>query len=256
MFEAYLFDLDGTVYRGKNAIEGAPEFFRELQKNGFPYLFITNRCNRLPQTISDHLNTLGIPCRAENVLTSAHAASSFLEGKSAFVIGEIGLTQILREKNVRITENQPEAVVVGFDEGINYKKLEMATRLILNGAQFIATNTDSCINTETGISPENGPIVAAIQNATGVKPYVVGKPAPCLIEEAEKHLKISKKKMIIVGDNPDTDILCGINAGISSALILTGITTKAEAPKRVNADIPVIENYIELKKFLDGSIKK
>lgn len=250
MFQALLFDLDGTVYKGSKAILGAPEFFKKLHANKIPYLFLTNRCNRLPETISDHLNEIGIICDKNNVVTSAHAAANILINKKVHVIGEIGLTQILEEHQITITDHNPDAVVVGFDENINYKKLEKATRLIRNGARFIATNTDACINTDTGVSPENGPIIAALQCATGVTPEVVGKPQPHMVFSAEQILKMPKNKMIIIGDNPDTDILCGINAGIATALILTGITDAIEAPKRVGKETVIISDYAALDAFI------
>ena len=250
MYQALLFDLDGTVYKGSQAILGAPEFFKKLQDKKIPYLFLTNRCNRLPETVSDHLNSLGIVCSKKNVLTSAHAAATYFKQGKAYVIGEIGLIQILKDHHIQITEEKPDAVIVGFDEGINYQKLEKATRFILKGARFIATNTDNCINTDSGISPENGPIVAAIQNATGVTPEVVGKPQPMMVDAAAQILNLPKSSMIIIGDNPDTDILCGLNAGIATALILTGITSAEEAPKKVGKQTAIIKNYLELEKFL------
>ncbi len=250
MFQVLLFDLDGTVYRGSKAIRGAPEFFKKLQTNKLPYLFLTNRCNRLPETISDHLNAIGIACNKNNVLTSAHAAAAILANKKVHVIGEIGLTQVLEDHQITITDQKPDAVVVGFDENINYKKLEKATRLIRDGARFIATNTDACINTDTGISPENGPIIAALQCATGVTPEIVGKPQPNMVYLAEQILKIPKDQMILIGDNPDTDILCGINAGIATALILTGITDAAEAPKRVGEKTFIIPDYSALNELI------
>lgn len=250
MFQILLFDLDGTVYKGSKAIQGAPEFFKNLQENKMPYLFLTNRCNRLPETISNHLNEIGIVCNKNNVLTSAHAAATVLAKKKVFAIGEIGLTQILKENQVTITDQNPDAVVVGFDENINYQKLEKATRLIRNGAKFIATNTDACINTDTGISPENGPIVAALQYATGVAPEILGKPQPDMVYLAEKILNKPKDQMIIIGDNPDTDILCGINAGIATALILTGITDAADAPKKVGKETFIIKDYTALNEFI------
>ena len=253
MYQALLFDLDGTVYKGSKAINGAPEFFKKLHSKKIPYLFLTNRCNRLPEKVSDHLNELGIICKKENVLTSAHAAATYFKAGKAYVIGEIGLTQILKDHHIQLTEEKPDAVIVGFDEGINYQKLEKATRFILNGARFIATNTDTCINTDKGISPENGPIVAALQNATGVAPEVVGKPQPMMVDAAAQILKLPKTKMIIIGDNPDTDILCGLNAGIDTALILTGITSAIDAPNKVGKQTAIIKDYAALEKFLFSS---
>ena len=215
-----LLDLDGTVYRGSEAVPGAAGFLAGLEAAGIPFLFVTNRANRTPEDVRDLLAGMGIVCRAEQVLTSAQAAP------------------------------RPDAVVVGLDRGITYGKLETATRHILGGARFVATNRDRLVNSDGGLSPGNGAIVAALAEATGVEPIVVGKPQPTIMEAAIERLGLAPKGLVMVGDNPETDIAAAKNAGLRSALILTGITARAAAAALVPSPTWIVEDYEALGRLV------
>ena len=221
---AFLIDLDGTVYRGEKVIAGAIDFINKLNQQAIAFLFVTNRGNRTPLAVAKSLQSMGIDCTADNILTSSVATADHLSDyQRCYWIGEQGLDQAMRNAGIAFDDSDPEIVVVGYDRDFNYQKLTLATRLILNGADFVATNTDSIITVEDGVIPEAGPLVAAIENATNIKAKVVGKPHPLIISAACKRLAVSADQCVIIGDNLQTDILAGINNGLHSALVLTGV---------------------------------
>ncbi len=245
-----LLDLDGTVYRGSEAVPGAARFLADLEAAGIPFLFVTNRANRTPEEVRDRLAGMGIVCRAEQVLTSAQAAARFLAGGSAYCLGEAALRDALLGAGVDVEAPRPEAVVVGLDRGITYGKLETATRHILGGARFVATNRDRLVNSDGGLSPGNGAIVAALVEATGVAPIVVGKPQATIMDAAIERLGLAPAGLLMVGDNPETDIAAADNAGLRSALILTGVTTRAAADALVPPPTWIVEDYEALGRLV------
>jgi 4-nitrophenyl phosphatase len=250
---ALLFDLDGTIYRGGDAIPGACEFIASLQRRNISYLFVTNRGNRRPELVAKQILSIGIPCCAENVLTSSQVVATHLEkGTRAYCIGEEGLTSILEDHGIRVLEDATEeadAVIVSYDRDFNYDKLSKATRLIKAGARFIATNTDKVITVEDGILPEAGPLVAAVQNATGKEPEIIGKPERYIIDAACVRLNKSADESVIIGDNLFTDILAGHKSGMRSALMLTGVTTRRECDYTEFKPTWIAEDYLELEKL-------
>ena len=245
-----LLDLDGTVYRGSEAVPGAARFLERLDAAGLPVLFVTNRANRTPEVVHQQLTDLGIASRPEQVLTSAQTAAQFLGGGSAFYIGEEALETALLEGGITLDAERPDAVVVGLDRGITYQKLEQATRLILQGARFIATNRDHLLNGDGGLSPGNGAIVAALATATGQEPVVVGKPERAIIDAAVERLALAPAGLIMVGDNAATDIAAAQNAGLRSALILTGVTDRAAAEALTRPPTWIVEDFEALERLV------
>lgn len=247
-----LLDLDGTVYRGSEAVPGAAQFLRRMEANGIPVLFVTNRANRTPEQVQAHLAELAVDCTASQVLTSAQVAAGLLRGRSAYCIGEAALLEALREAEVAMDDDEPEAVVVGLDRGVTYGKLEKATRCLLAGAQFVATNRDRLLNSDGGLSPGNGAIVAALATATSREPIVVGKPQTPIMEAAIERLGLDPAGVIMVGDNPETDIAAGQNAGLRSALILTGVTDRPAAEALKPAPTWIVEGFEDLERLIWG----
>ena len=222
---ALLIDLDGTIYKGNRIIEGAVDFIHRLDQAGIHYLFVTNRGNRTAQVITNSLISMGLNCRVEHILTSAMATADYLKNeKTAYWIGEQGLSQAMENAGIEFDDINPDVVIAGYDRKFNYQKLTIATRLILNGSKFIATNDDHIISVEDGILPEAGPIVAAIQKATAIEPLIIGKPHSAMIHSACERLNVEPGQCIIIGDNLSTDILTGVKHGLLSALVLTGVT--------------------------------
>jgi len=246
MIQGIIFDLDGTIYRGSQAVPGAADFVSRVIGNGIKVLFVTNRSNRTPETVCTQLRSYGISCTTENILTSAQATARFLQRGRVFFIGEEGLEKALLGAGLTMDHQNPDYVVVGFDRSVNYSKIEQATRLIRAGSRFIATNPDKAVNADGGVSPGNGAIVAAIATASGAEPIVVGKPQRAIIDIALERMGLAPEQVILVGDNLETDIRAGINAGIRSVLILTGVCTRMDAMKSPVKPHRVVEDYNEL----------
>jgi 4-nitrophenyl phosphatase len=246
MIQGVLFDLDGTVYIGNRAVPGASEFIRRLESEGVSYLFVTNRANYTTEDIVERLRSFSIPAEPHHVLTSSQAVAEYLPKGSFYYIGEEGLRQPLEKAGFTLTDESPQYVIIGLDKNVTYRKIETACLLIRSGSKFIATNRDKFVNTEKGISPGNGAFVEAIRVATETEPVVIGKPEKPIMEIALNRLGVPKSLAMIVGDNPETDILAGKNAGIRTALILTGVAQDNAASRRFGPDW-IVKDYAALE---------
>ncbi|MFT8872500.1 MAG: TIGR01457 family HAD-type hydrolase [Sporolactobacillus sp.] len=229
-YKTFLFDLDGTVYRGKEPIPEAVAFVKELKARGLDYLFITNNSTRTADEVAIQLSSYGIPCSAADVLTTGMAAARFVAQEkpnaSVFAIGEEGLIGQLSKAGLRFDDRQPDYVVFGMDRTINYQKYEKACFAVRAGAHFISTNPDVALPNERGLAPGNGALTAVIAVSTGVTPVYIGKPEPIMIEQALNVLGAEKATTVMIGDNYDTDIMAGIRAGLDTMLVLTGVTSE------------------------------
>jgi molybdenum cofactor cytidylyltransferase/probable selenium-dependent hydroxylase accessory protein YqeC len=225
-----IIDLDGVLYRGDQAIVGAKEFIALLQRERVPFLLLTNNSTRTPGQYVTKLAKMGITIEESDVLTSAQATALYMEriappGARVYTIGEEGLRAALRDKYT-ITEKRADFVVVGMDTGLTYKKLKTATLLIRSRARFIATNPDKTLPTEVGLIPGNGAAIAALEAATGVAPFVVGKPEPAIFDLALARMGVDKEGAAVIGDRLETDILGGRRAGLITILVLSGATNR------------------------------
>ncbi|WP_110928601.1 TIGR01457 family HAD-type hydrolase [Bacillus massiliglaciei] len=229
-YQGYLIDLDGTMYRGTEEIAEAANFIEQLRKREIPYLFVTNNSSRTPAQVASKLRDFRIPTTEEQVFTTSMATANFIAERKAdaavYAIGEEGILEALKEKGLTLTEEKPEFVVVGIDRGITYEKLAIACLGVRNGAKFISTNGDIAIPTERGLLPGNGALTSVITVSTQVEPIFIGKPEAIIVEQALKVLGVPKDQVLMVGDNYDTDILAGINAGIDTLLVHTGVTSR------------------------------
>ncbi|MDQ0198864.1 TIGR01457 family HAD-type hydrolase [Neobacillus ginsengisoli] len=229
-YKGYLIDLDGTMYKGTERIEAASDFVRKLRDNGIPYLFVTNNSSRTPAQVAEKLRDFDIPAEEALVFTTSQATANYIYDKnqaaSVFAIGEEGIQRALEEKGFRFTEENADFVVVGIDRAISYEKLSIACLAVRNGATFISTNGDIAIPTERGLLPGNGSLTSVITVSTQTKPIFIGKPESIIMEQALKVLGTSKEETLMVGDYYDTDILAGMNAGMDTLLVHTGVTTK------------------------------
>jgi 4-nitrophenyl phosphatase len=247
-----ILDLDGTVYRGRDQVPGAADFVRFLHDSSIRPLFVTNRSNRLPSEIVVHLGGYGISCTDEDVLTSAQAAARYLRAGTAYSIGEAGLESALAEQGIRLTEDNPDYVVVGFDRSFDYSRLETACRLIDRGAVFVATNPDRCLKTEHGLAPGTGAIIAAVEAGSGRKPVMIGKPERLIMDMALDQLHMPAGHVICVGDNLETDIPSGLRVGMRTALLLTGVSRREEIPGAEFQPTWVCETFEELRKVIQA----
>jgi 4-nitrophenyl phosphatase len=229
-YKGYLIDLDGTMYKGTEVIKEAGYFVRRLQEKGLPYLFVTNNSSRRPEQVAEKLQAFGIPASREQVFTTSMATAQFIAdkkpGSTAYVIGEEGIRSALQEKGITLQDEDPDFVVVGIDRDINYEKLSLACLGVRNGATFISTNGDIAIPTERGLLPGNGSLTSVVTVSTQVQPIFIGKPESIIMEQALEVLGVSKEDTLMVGDNYDTDIKAGMNAGLDTLLVHTGVTTK------------------------------
>jgi 4-nitrophenyl phosphatase len=230
-YNGYLIDLDGTMYRGTERINEAVQFVNKLHEKQIPYLFVTNNSSRTPEQVAEKLRAFDIPAEARHVYTTSLATAGYIydlqQNGKIFVIGEEGLRVALEEKGFQFTSDEDaDFVVAGIDRDINYEKYAVACLAIRNGAKFIATNGDFAMPTERGLLPGNGALTSVISVSTQTKPIFIGKPESIIMEQALKVIGTSKAETIMVGDNYETDILAGINAGIDTLLVHTGVTTK------------------------------
>lgn len=246
MILGVLLDLDGTVYRGTQIVPGAREFCEECRKKGVKILFVTNNATRRPDQIAEKLLGMGIPCRAEQVLTASQVAAKYIGSGKVYYIGEEGLRWALEQQGLDITATNAQTVVVGLDREVTYQKLDIATRLIRGGARFVATNADSVLVTETGLAPGGGAIVAAVERATGITPVVIGKPEPTLFITALELLRLERDQVICVGDNLETDIAAGARAGLRTVLMLGGVSKEEDVQRDTAQPTWVIKDFQQL----------
>jgi 4-nitrophenyl phosphatase len=232
-------DLDGVIYTGRTPIPGAAEFLAEARLHELKFLLVTNNSTASPELVAERLRGMQIDADPDEILTSAQAAVAHVKlhaqtGARVRIIGEAGLRQAAEEEGFAVVEDgegRADWVIAGLDRAFTYEKLASATRDILSGAQFIATNADALLPIEGGqVIPGAGTMVAAIQTATAVEPVVLGKPQPGLFEIGLKRLGgLAPTAAAMIGDRLDTDIVGGHRAGLRAILVLSGVTSRAQA---------------------------
>jgi len=228
-YDALLFDLDGTVYRGSAAIDGAAEAVEAARRG--TVRFVTNNASRAPEAVAAHLTDIGIRARPDEVSTSAQAAAKVLKDKTTGKVLVVGSPALEREVELvgltpTRTADDVAAVVQGLSMDTSWRDLAEATVAINGGAIWVACNVDPTLPTERGMLPGNGSFVAALRTATGREPIVAGKPATPLMDEAVRAANASHA--LAIGDRLDTDIAGAVAAGLDSLLVLSGVTTAAE----------------------------
>lgn len=247
MYQGYLIDLDGTIYLGEEVIPSGKRFIERLQERNLPFLFVTNNSSRLPEAVQKRLSDkFDIHVNIDQIYTSSLATKDYMKklnkGLKVYAIGEEGLKQVLKDAGFELTEKSPDYVVVGLDKELTYDKLAKATLAILDGAYFIGTNPDKNIPTSEGLYPSNGPTIAYLEEATGVKADIVGKPEHIMMEEAIDLLDLTKDQVLMVGDNYETDIKAGLNNQIPTLLVLSGFTKKEDVPNLPQSPTYIVDN--------------
>jgi len=221
--------------REENAIPGADRFLARLRELELPFLVLTNNSIYTRRDLAARLRASGLDVPEDSIFTSALATARFLEeqrpGGTAFVIGEAGLTTALHEAGYTLTERDPDYVVLGETRTYSFERISRAIRLIVAGARFIATNPDATGPTPDGPLPATGSVAALISRATGVDPYFVGKPNPLMMRTALNTLDAHSETTAMIGDRMDTDVVSGLEAGLQTILVLSGVTTRAEAER-------------------------
>jgi NagD protein len=233
MIETYLMDMDGVLVHEDQPIPGADRFVERLEATGHRYLVLTNNSIYTPRDLAARLSLTGLEVPEAAIWTSALATARFLDqqrpGGTAFVIGEAGLTTALHERGYVLSERDPDYVVLGETRTYSLEAITRAIRLITAGARFIATNPDPTGPSPAGPQPATGAVAALISKATGVRPYFVGKPNPLMMREALRAIEAHSETTVMIGDRMDTDIVAGMEAGLQTILVLSGITSREQA---------------------------
>ncbi len=228
--KGFICDMDGVIYHGNNLIPGVIEFVNWMEKEDKKYLFLTNSSMRTPRELKQKMSRLGLEIGEEHFYTSALATAKFLNnqlpGCSAYVIGDHGLYNALYEVGITINDVNPDFVIIGETEDYNYEHISRAMRFVNNGARLVATNSDIVGPNETGMVPACRALVAPIEATTGKNAYYIGKPNPLMMRTALRMLGVHSAESVMIGDRMDTDIVIGIESGLDTVLVLSGVTTR------------------------------
>lgn len=228
--KGFICDMDGVIYHGSSLLPGADAFVSWLKDEGKEYLFLTNNSSLTPRELRLRLERMGIDVPEEHFYTSALATAAFLAeqspGCSAYVIGEAGLLNALYDVGIVMNDVDPDYVVVGESKSYTLETITRATNLVLGGAKLIGANSDVSGPVDGGIAPACGALVAPIEMATGVHAYFCGKPNPLMMRTGLRKLGCHSAEAVMVGDRMDTDVISGLESGMATILVLSGISTK------------------------------
>ncbi len=250
--ECWLTDMDGVLVHEEQALPGAAELIQRWVDTSKRFLVLTNNSLFTPRDLAARLKRSGLRVPQENIWTSAMATGAFLKGqpgdKTAYVIGEAGLTFALHDAGFVQTDSNPDYVVLGETRTFSFEAITKAIRFISQGARFIVTNPDTTGPSKDGLLPAAGSVAAMITAATNRKPYVVGKPNPMMFRSAMRRIDAHSETTAMIGDRMDTDIVAGMEAGLHTVLVLTGLTTAADVeryPFRPNQILNGVDELID-----------
>ena len=251
-YKGYLIDLDGTMYKGTEEVDGAAQFIDYLNQQGIPHLYVTNNSTKTPEEVTAKLREMHIDAKPEEIVTSALATANFIANEKAnasvYMIGGSGLKAALLDRRLTLRRDKHvDYVVIGLDEQVTYDKLAIATLAVREGATFISTNPDVSIPKESGLLPGNGAITSVVSVSTGQQPQFIGKPEPVIMDIALDILKLDKADVAMVGDLYDTDIMSGVNVGVDTIHVQTGVTSFAEIQEK---DVPPTYSVKDLNEVI------
>lgn len=228
--KGFICDMDGVIYHGNRLLDGVKEFVDWLYSENKEFLFLTNASRKTPRELQQKMSRLGLDISEEHFYTSALATAKFLQsqapGCSVYAIGEHGLYNALYDAGISINEVDPDFVVVGETDDYCYSHIQTAMNLVNKGARLIATNTDLTGPIEGGIAPACRALVMPIEATTGKKAYYIGKPNPLMMRTGLQMLNVHSSEAAMIGDRMDTDIVAGIETGLDTVLVLSGVTSK------------------------------
>ena len=253
--KGFICDMDGVIYHGNKLLPGVREFVDWLYKEKKHFLFLTNSSERSPKELQQKLWRMGLDVDESHFYTSAQATAKFISsqapGCSAFVIGGAGLIMALHDEDITMNDVDPDYVVIGEGNSYNYESIVKAVRLVLAGAKLIGTNSDLTGPSEDGILPACRAMIAPIEMATGQSAYFIGKPHPLIMRTGLRILGVHSEDAVMIGDRMDTDVVAGIETGLDTVLVLSGVTDPDEIkrfpyrPKHILSgvgDIPTLSD--------------
>ena len=228
--KGFICDMDGVIYHGSRVLPGVPEFIQWLNEEKKSYLFLTNNSGSTPRELQQKLARMGLDVSEEHFYTSALATAAFLKsqapGCSVYALGEAGLLNALYDADITMNDIDPDYVVIGESRNYSLDTITKAISLVLGGAKLIGANSDVSAPGEKGTVPACGALVAPIEIATGAKAYFCGKPNPLMMRTGLRLLKCHSEDAVMVGDRMDTDVISGLESGMSTILVLSGISTR------------------------------
>jgi NagD protein len=247
----YLIDMDGVLVRGQAPIAGAAEFIARLRDGGHKFMVLTNNPLYTTRDLSYRLRVTGLEIEPERIYTSAMATAQFIQNQkpdgTAYVVGESGLTHAIYETGYVITDRNPDYVVLGETHAYSIDQITMAIRLVAAGAHFIATNPDKSGPSEHGIVPACGAMAALVEQASGRRPLFIGKPNPLMMRLAMNHLGVHSEDTIMIGDNMETDIIAGVQSGLDTILVLSGITDREHLKQYPFQPTQIVNSVAEIE---------
>jgi NagD protein len=253
---SWLMDMDGVLVHEEAAIPGADRFIAALREREIPFLVLTNNSIYTRRDLAARLRASGLDIPEESIWTSALATAGFLRdqrpGGSAFVIGEAGLTTALHQEGYTLTERDPDYVVLGETRTYSFERITQAIRLIENGARFIATNPDATGPSPDGSLPATGAVAALITRATNRDPYYVGKPNPLMMRSALNAIDAHSETTAMIGDRMDTDVVSGLEAGLETVLVLTGVSTRESAERFPFRPSRILDSVADLAEEIEA----
>lgn len=227
--KGFICDMDGVIYHGNKILPGVADFIGWLQRTGKEFLFLTNNSGSTPKELQQKLDRMGLDVPEKHFYTSALATAAFLKeqspGCSVYAIGEAGLFNALYDAGITMNDVNPDYVVMGEGKSYSLDSLTKATNLVLKGARLIGANSDVSGPIENGITPACRALVAPIEMATGTQAYFCGKPNPLMMRTGLKLLGCHSGEAVMVGDRMDTDVISGLESGMSTVLVLSGVST-------------------------------
>lgn len=233
--KGFICDMDGVIYHGNKLLPGVKEFVDWLYREEKNFLFLTNSSERSPKELQIKLARMGLEVDESHFYTSALATAKFISsqapGCSAYVIGGAGLVTALHDAGITMNDVDPDYVIIGEGNTYNYENILKAVKLVMRGAKLIGTNSDLTGPAEDGIIPACRAMISPIEMATGQKAYFVGKPNPLMMRTGLRILGVHSEDAVMIGDRMDTDIVAGIETGLDTVLVLSGVTDQNEIKK-------------------------
>lgn len=252
----FICDMDGVIYHGNRVLSGVREFITWLHENKKEYLFLTNNSGYTPRELNQKLARMGLDVPEEHFYTSALATAAFLKeqapGCSAFVIGEAGLLNALYDAGITMNDVNPDYVVIGEGRSYSIDTLTKATNLVLAGAKLIGANSDVSGPIENGIMPACRALIAPVEMAAGTQAYFCGKPNPLMMRTGLRLLNCHSAEAVMVGDRMDTDVISGMESGMSTVLVLSGVSTKETLTKFAYQPTVVLDGVGDIVKLAES----